>query len=639
MKPRLLPAALAALCPAAVVAAQAPPEMVDKIVEEGMSNSRVMDYQHHLCNFIGPRLTGSDNFTVACNWARDEFEKMGLEAKLEEWDEWNVVWNRGQWMGRIVSPAWNDGEGEAEGEDAEAPEDAGVPEDSTGDTFELQVATSAWTAGTKGSVRGQLVAMPETEADLEALAPKMGEVYLWGQRPSRRSDIRERFNELLEETPPLGFVQSAQSTGLTDRRYDNQIRVFGNSNVARGSWERIPTIPEIVVRDDQADILEQMLESGEEVVVQFDIRNRFRKGPIALHNVIADLVGTEKPDEFVIVCGHLDSWHQATGATDNGTGTCTTMEAARILAAVGAKPKRTIRFILWGGEEQGLLGSQEYTKMHRPHLKNVSAVLNHDTGTNWAHSLTVSESMYEPFKMVMEPVMALTPPEDIDGPVFSLRRSASIGGFGGSDHASFLSKGVPAWSWGLKGVSSYGYGWHSQWDTYDIVIPEYQKHTAVVIALTALGLANLPELLPRDGVRRQGEGGSDRLGALIEREFGLEVDEELKVTKVIARGAGARAGLETGDVLTAMWDRTLESRVDIYRAWREHREEDVVVFACKRGDRAMKLKVDLSAIEEEADGAGDSGDAPTSRPAGESGNGPTSRRTANAEKSARVDVR
>lgn len=617
MQLRYFPAALAALSAFAPLSAQASPEMVERIIEEGINNSQVMEFQDHLCNYIGPRLTGSDNFTIACEWARDEFASMGLESRLEEWDEWNIVWNRGQWAGRIVEPKWKRG---------------GLSDADLG--IELHVATPAWSAGTKGAVEGELVWMPETPEELEKLADKIESVYLYGRRPGRRAEIYAEFRDLLGEKSPLGFVQSAESTGMADQRYENQMRVFGNSNVARGSWEKRPKVPEIVVRDDQADLLEEMLDSGEKVVVRFDIRNRFRKGPVVLNNVIADIVGTEKPDEFVIVCGHLDSWHQATGATDNGTGTCTTLEAARILAAVGAKPKRSIRFILWGGEEQGLLGSQEYTKMHRPHLANVSAVLNHDTGTNWTQSLTVTEAMYEPFKTVLEPVMAMTPPEETDGKVFSLKRSASIGGFGGSDHASFLSKGVPAWSWGLKGRTSYGYGWHSQWDTYDIVIPEYQAHSSTVIAITALGLANLPELLPRDGVRRQGEGG-DRLAGLIRREYGMELDDEMKVTKLEDGGAAQRAGVKQGDVISAMWDRPLESKVDVYRAWREHREEDIVVFSCKRGDQVLKLTVDLA-----ADPAGDDEKSGAeSKPSKPEDAAPASRRAGGVERSAVRDAR
>ena len=265
------------------------------------------------------------------------------------------------------------------------------------------------------------------------------------------------------------------------------------------------------------------------------------------------------------------------------------MEAARILAAVGAKPKRTIRFILWGGEEQGLLGSAEYTKRYRSELDKVSAVFNHDTGTNWAHSLTVTEAMYDHFAAVLEPVMDLTPPEaEYDGPVFKLSKTKTMsGGFGGSDHASFLSKGVPAWSWGLRGHTQYGYGWHSQWDHYDIVVPEYQKHTATVIAMAALGVANLPELLPREGVRRQGEGGGDRLGSAWPiapaTSTGSRSTDELKITKVlVARAPAARAGMPARRATCSPRCGMRPARIAPSTstcAWRENREEDVVEFS------------------------------------------------------------
>ncbi|GAB4139097.1 MAG: hypothetical protein Fur0037_05180 [Planctomycetota bacterium] len=213
----------------------------------------------------------------------------------------------------------------------------------------------------------------------------------------------------------------------------------------------------------------------------------------------------------MIVCGHLDSWHQAQGCTDNGTGVATTIECARILKAVGAKPKRTIRFILWGGEEQGLLGSIAYVRQHRQEMSRIACVFNHDAGTNWAHSLTVSDSMYGPMQRVFAPVMDLEPPDpDFAGEVFRLNHRPKIGaGAGGSDHASFVPAGVPGLDWGLVGRSDYfGVTWHSQWDNLDVAIPEYQRHTSTVIALAALGVANLPDLLDHSGVEAGGEEGA-----------------------------------------------------------------------------------------------------------------------------------
>src|SRR5262249_11552950 len=137
--------------------------------------------------------------------------------------------------------------------------------------------------------------------------------------------------------------------------------------------------------------------------------NRFVQGPIPQYNVIADLVGTEKPDEYVIVGGHLDSWDGAQGTVDNGTGSATTLEAARLLAAVGAKPKRTIRFMLWSGEEQGLFGSENYVQKHPELLPKISVVLVHDEGTNYLSGLGVPHAMFGALQEALAPLVDLDP--------------------------------------------------------------------------------------------------------------------------------------------------------------------------------------------------------------------------------------
>ena len=333
-----------------------------------------------------------------------------------------------------------------------------------------------------------------------------------------------------------------------------------------------------------------MLTLEGDVEVEFDIRNRFQ-GEVDLHNVIAELRGTEKPDEVVVVCGHLDSWHQAAGATDNGTGTTSTLEAARILTAVGAKPKRTIRFCLWGGEEQGLMGSREHVDRRRKDMEKVSCVLNHDTGTNWAHSLTVTEQMLPQMEIAMAEVMTMTPPEDDhDGPVFELRGRPTISAGGGSDHASFGRAGVPPFGWGLTGRSDYfGYTWHSQWDRYDVVIPEYQAHTSTVIALTALGIANLPELLPREGISRGGRRGGDAT-TMFAGGLGVEMDG-LKFKSVQETGLAGKAGLKAGDAITKVNGEAVKQMSDIFGFMRDAGFTSEIELTVKRGDEEVKAKV------------------------------------------------
>ena len=308
----------------------------------------------------------------------------------------------------------------------------------------------------------------------------------------------------------------------------------------------------------------------------------------------------------------------------NGTGTTSTLEAARILTAAGARPKRTIRFLLWGGEEQGLLGSTGYVRMHRAEMDRVVAVFNHDGGTNWAQSLTVTEAMAPAFEQVLEPVRALPlpVPAEWDGPVFSLETAAQIGVGGGSDHVSFQVAGVPAWSWGQVGRTDYGYGWHSQWDTYDIVVPEYQRHTATVVAHVARGIANLPEPLTREGVTRErARGGEHSLEAYLDRLFGVELADDNTVDAVRDGGPAARAGLRPGDRITAVWGEFVSQPMELFGPWREHREDADIAFTVERDGAKLDLRAPKEdpAAAERADRNGESAapnrnETATSRP-------------------------
>lgn len=500
-------------------------EIAERILAEGTENSRVMQFQDELCHDIGSRLTGSLAFDRAADWALQHFRAMGLDARLVPWGEWKTGWDREQWMGRMLEPT----------------------------PLELQVACPAWTGSTRGIARGTLVPMPEDADDLAALRERLageGAFWLYGALPG--GELRNEVEALLDRDDVHGIVQSATSTHWNDRRYPNQIRVFGKRNGGLMPYEQRQRWAQAVVRDDQCEQIEAALAGERPVVVEFELRNRYRKGPIVLNNVVADLVGTEFPDEYVVVCAHLDSWHQATGATDNGTGTCSTLEVARILTSIGLEPKRTIRFILWGGEEQGLLGSRQYVVQNRTRMHKVSAVFNHDSGTNWAYALTVAASHQADFEAIIAPLTAgLEPPRaEHDGPVFSLKVTDVMKpAGGGSDHASFAAVGVPAFSWLLKGHVPYGRGWHSQWDTWSIVVPEFQRHNATVFAVIAAGVANLDHMLSRKGVERATPGGRrSRVDArlIVETWLGVELDGTT-ITSVSKGSIGERARLLAQD--------------------------------------------------------------------------------------------
>ena len=241
-----------------------------------------------------------------------------------------------------------------------------------------------------------------------------------------------------------------------------------------------------------------MLRKEEQVELGFDIRNFFRRGPIPLYNVIAEIPGTEFPDEYVVIGGHIDSWDGATGATDNAAGCATTLEAARILMAAGVRPRRTIRFMLWSGEEQGLMGSRAYVKQNLSEMPKISAVFVHDGGTNYVSGIETPPSLWADFEAVFAPAKLLDPRAP-----FELQKTDIIRARGGSDHVSFIQAGVPGFFWRQSGRATYRDTHHTQFDTFDSVVPEYQQHSATVIALAAWGVANLDHMLSREHVQGQ----------------------------------------------------------------------------------------------------------------------------------------
>ncbi len=337
----------------------------ERIVSAGHEDSQVMDHLDWLCNRIGPRLTGSDNLTNACEWVRDRFASFGIDnARLEPWGEFPVGFNRGPWFGRVIQP----------------------------EPKALEFMTKAWSAGTKGAVRGKAVLAPKDQKELD-LAKANGTItgaWVLLPRPGRsgpRPDpaFLRSLRKELEAAKPAGIVVPSSSDLLV------------TSGVHRISWDKLPTVPAVTLLRKQFEEIAAWLKEGKTVTLEFDIRNYFKKGPVKLYNVIADIPGSELPDEYVIVGGHIDSWDGATGATDNGTGVATTLEAARILTRAGVKPRRTIRFMLWSGEEQGLLGSAAYVKAHKDLTPKISAVLVHDGGTNYLSGIGATDAIVSDF--------------------------------------------------------------------------------------------------------------------------------------------------------------------------------------------------------------------------------------------------
>ena len=221
--------------------------------------------------------------------------------------------------------------------------------------------------------------------------------------------------------------------------------------------------------------------------VEVEITNKIIPGPISVHNTVGEIRGSEKPDEFVIIGAHLDSWDLAQGTTDNGTGSCVVLEAARILAGSGVKPKRTIRFVLFTGEEQGLHGSKAYVQRHKDELPKISMALVHDTGTGKAIGLGLQG------RPIIKPIL-----EAELGSLTALGfKEINTRSMNGSDHASFEQAGVPGFAF-QQDPSEYRFTHHSQSDTLDKAREADLVQGAQVMAVMALRVADLPSLLPRD---------------------------------------------------------------------------------------------------------------------------------------------
>ena len=486
-------------------ARQEPSSVVEKIIDEGRNRSEVQDILFHLTTKIGPRLTSSAGLTKACEWAKSNFEKWGLKnCQLWEWGTWPIGFSRGPQSGKMTAP----------------------------EEMDFLFATNTWTPGTNGPVEGLALMGPKNEEELAAIEPKLKNAWILSPGTGTGRALNEKILEAYDKAGIAGLIRKSPQDNLT---------IMGSNQNLK--WDKLPTRVNVVLHAKHYNRVKELLGEGKEVKLKFDIKNEFVKGPIPLYNVIAEIPGTEKPDEYVIVGGHIDSWDGAQGTTDNGTGTSTTMEAARLLMKAGAKPKRTIRFMLWSGEEQGLLGSQAYVRKHPKENAKISAVLVHDGGTNYVSGIQATKPMVPLFEKIFEPVMKLD-----ENMKFKINEVAALPRGGGSDHDSYCAVGVPGFFWNQAGKAVYGRTWHTWYDTFDAAVPEYQRHTSMVVAIGALGIANLDTLLPREGLF--GGGGAAR-----RRTLGVQMDEDgVTITGIVEGGTAEKAGLKKGDKILKIGD-------------------------------------------------------------------------------------
>jgi len=443
---------------------------VSKIIEIGRADPQAMALLDVLTNRFGGRYTGSDAYVNASDWAAWQFGQWGLRAWKEEVGSMPVGFNRGPWFGKMTKP------------------------------FEMALffATPSMTAGTKGSQAGHVLMAPERAEDAERMKDRIkGAWLLWpGKSEGFARDGRKKteVSPLVRACADAGALGTVQSAPEPLQAMDGSV----------ASWDDLPALPDIKLTEKQYDEIKALVEKGEGVELQFDIRNHFRMGPVPYCNVIAVLDGREKPDEYVVLGGHLDSFDSATGACDDGNGATSAMEAARLLAMAGVRPRRSIMVVLFAAEEMGLWGSLDIVEKHPDWNEKISLVSARDGSPHAITGASVPPGWYEDFERFTAPLKDLNPkfPFLLQKSEFpSVRPDVP----GGTDAVSYMMAGVPTLQGaGSSPLNNYEYRrtWHTVYDTYDAIVPysEHHQHAAICQAVIAYGVAELPDQLGREGL-------------------------------------------------------------------------------------------------------------------------------------------
>lgn len=499
------------------IAAMAQPSAIQKMIDESQNNPQAGHFLNMLTGRFGGRILGSDAFNNAENWMKREFEKWGIEVRLEEVGELPFGFNRDAWFGRAVGA-----------------EEFGLRN--------LHFVTPSYTSGTNGIEMGHVVLEPQTAQEFEKMkgtikgawvlvgglsngfpvghshkndsvraAVKAANVEIAKRnregmmaarqngtqfKPEPLQEFPALFYDEMIEAGALGFIQRAEVPlkCLYDRAMLDEHLVADIND--------LPNVLDIKLDAMQYDIVKKLAQERRRFWLEFDVRNHFKIGPVKYYNFVAEIKGTEFPDEKVIACGHLDSFDAGTGAVDCGTGIVPLIEMARLLAVSGAKPKRTIVFLGSAGEEFGILGADGYCKTHEKELDKISAVFNRDFGIEPPVGISVPECMYSDLETVNKPLVETAtqawPFTYNKGTAH--RKPARLSG---SDYSAFAMRGVPTLDFTCEDVYglnfSYGEIWHTERDILNKQNADYMQRTALVTAIELLGIANLDHQLSRDG--------------------------------------------------------------------------------------------------------------------------------------------
>lgn len=461
-------------------------EIDKKILERVKSDEEQLKADlTYLTTQIGPRLTGSPQLDQASYWTEERFKAVGLTNVHRE--PWTIVnsWTRGTASARVTSPV----------------------------AHELIVATMGWAPGTPGAVKSEVIGIDASKPeDLHQYKGKLaGKIVLLGRAREMVAPEDPVLTPWGQSTIPISHPKDDKTFDLRASRRmraaavqmmqdERAVALLGTSEKSfgllnmtslTGDYQPAKIPAAFVAREDYQELW-RLLDAGAPVQVELNLQPTFSGKPVEVYNTVGEIRGTEKPDEVVILGAHLDSWDLGTGATDNGTGSMAVLEAARALQALGVKPKRTIRFVLFTGEEQGLNGSKAYVQTHKDELGKISAVLVHDSGTGKVLTIGTMGN-YNAIETLDRVLYPLAQPLGFLEP--SLRSE------GGTDHVPFDAAGVPGF-WCMQETADYEKMHHSQADTLDHVRWDDLTEGAQVLAVFAFNVAGLPDLLPRKPAKK-----------------------------------------------------------------------------------------------------------------------------------------
>ena len=491
---------------------------VTEIRQEGFHNSQVMQTASGIIDGIGERLTGSPNAKRANEWTRDQLAKWGLQnAHLEAYK-----FGRG-WQNEFVSVRMT------------AP-----------DFMTLIAYPKAWTPGTNGAVRAPAVrVIAKRPEDFEKYRGQLaGKIVIFGEMPEVKPLVEapmSRYDEkklsevgnyeIPSEKPRFSPDEIKQRIALTKaaNQFFTSEKVLAVVDASRGSGGGTvfvqsggsykpdqPEAPTALSMDvEHFGRIVRLLEHKTDVELELDVRNRFFTDDPTAWDTVAEIPGTDKKDEIVMVGAHLDSWHAGTGATDNAAGCAITMEAVRILQALGVKPRRTIRIGLWTGEEEGLLGSRAYVDQHfgsrpenndpaeadlpsflkkpgtpltlTPDQAKVSAYFNIDNGTGKVRGIYLQENA------AVAPIFTawLAPFHDLGADTITYRNT------GGTDHLSFDAVGIPGFQFIQDPIEYDTRTHHSNMDVYERLQRDDMMQASVILASFLYDAAMRDQMLPR----------------------------------------------------------------------------------------------------------------------------------------------